>query len=290
LQASSFKVAETKVPLAVSDAVYDHEPRRIVFVLDRSSHLGKPATKIVTAVLERILQNARPGDSFGLVFAGHEPVAIGKPQDVLTQFREMVAGPAAHSKKGNLLDALSEAAELLHPPQLGDSIFAFAGVDDLSEGKKYRRVYDLLSEHQVRVFGVLFGLPATGTQKNFWIRTPVSQYWSTSQLQQLYTLDTQTFTALTWGSGGSLSREPTRDERKTYKLTEARLKELVEQEWQTYGAMTQLYRVRLTLSVPLSKPKPWRFDLAPDLRDQPPKKQVLYPRQIPACEAPLSAK
>jgi hypothetical protein len=118
LQASSFAVEETKVPAVVSDAVYDSEPRRIVFVLDRSSHLGEPATKIITAVLERILLNARPGDSFGLVFAGYEPVAIGKPEVVLAGFREMLAGRVPHSKKGSLLDALSEAAGLFHAPQL----------------------------------------------------------------------------------------------------------------------------------------------------------------------------
>lgn len=288
LQASSFAVEETKVPAVVSDAVYDSEPRRIVFVLDRSSHLGEPATKIITAVLERILLNARPGDSFGLVFAGYEPVAIGKPEVVLAGFREMLAGRVPHSKKGSLLDALSEAAGLFHAPQLGDSIFAFAGVDDLDERAKYRRVHELLSERGIRVFGVLFGLLAGGTMKSSFATISAQQvyrsiYLYRTKLIQLYSPQSKTFIALTWGTGGFLTQEVTRDERHQYKLTETRLKELAEQEWQTYGAIAQIYRVRVSLSSPLSKPKPWKLDLAPELRNQPPEKYVLYPRQIPAC-------
>ncbi len=76
LSASSFTATQKKRTIPIEAADYDRSGRRIVLVIDRGSHMNKAAQALARAVVNRVLSNARPQDSFGLIIAGPGPMRI----------------------------------------------------------------------------------------------------------------------------------------------------------------------------------------------------------------------
>jgi hypothetical protein len=139
------------------DIASDETPRRIVFVLDRGAHMGDNAKRLTEPIIEKILQNARPEDKFGLFTAEKDPVRVTPTSSdtILRVFRDQASG--RQSKGTSMLDAISEAVHALEPAQPGDTLFVFSGSDDFPESHiRFANVYQELSEQRIRVFGVLF--------------------------------------------------------------------------------------------------------------------------------------
>jgi hypothetical protein len=280
LKADSFVVSESKTAMAVRAATYDTGPRRIVFVVDKGSRLRGSASKIVGSVVEKILQSARNADTFGVVFADHLSIPIGDPSSVLTRFREFMGQD--RSKNGDLIETLSEANELFQSPRLGDSIFLFAGDDRLEQGHgDYNKIYNLLCEKRIRVFGMLFGFYLMGSYSTLYVpdSNPAGQgsHWDTA-----FFSEDRTVHSLTWGTGGYYKQEAT--EEPQYKLTDERLQATTSLGLQMYGAVAEFYRLQVDSSSSRSRPQPWRLKLS-SMTPNSQNKHVLYPRRLPRCES-----
>jgi hypothetical protein len=278
LKADSFVVSESKIQ-GIREAMYDTSPRRIVFVIDKKSRLGEPAVQILDAMLTKLLQSARSGDTFGVVFAEHPPIPLGDPTPVLAKFHEVMG--QHRSKPKDLLDAIADASELFKAPNRGDAMFLFAGQDGLADGRAdYQKLYASLCERGVRVFGVLFGFFQAGVYS---ARAVPGPFGEGVNYDARIDPDERTVHSLTWGTGGYYRHESTNNELQRYRLTDDRLQAMTDLGLQMYGAIAEFYRVRVDSSSSRPKPEPWTLQLSsatPNAQNR----RVLYPRHLPPCK------
>lgn len=278
LQRDSLLVEESKGPTTIMSVTPEEGSRRIVFVLDRGAHMGENAAKLTEAMIEKILQNARPDDKFGLFTAEKDPVQLNptSPDTVLGVFHDRVSGK--RSKGASVLDAISDAAHALEPAQPGDALFVFSGADDFSDSRnRFADVYEDLSEQHIRVFGVLFSYVRGGGMAPTLIVGSGTIFASPGVSGNAETLN-----SLAWESGGYLIQENMRDAVRTYKLTDERLHELTQLGLQEYGAIVQFNRLEVSWAA-RSKPQAIKLDLAPEWRKKKPAAVLIYPRRLPAC-------
>ena len=278
LQRDSLVVEESKGPTTITSLTPEVGPRRIVFVLDRGSHMGENAMKLTEAMIEKILQDARSGDKFGLFTAEKDPIRLNptSPDTVAGVFRDRVSGK--QSKGASMLDAISDAVHALEPAQSGDALFVFSGADDFSDSRnRFANVYEELSEKHIRVFGVLFSYVIGGGMSPYLIVGGGAIFASPG-----VSGNAETMNSLSWESGGYLVQENLRDALRTYKLTDERLHKLTQLGLQEYGAIVQFDRLEVSRDAS-SKRQAIKLDLAPEWRKKKPAAVLIYPRQLPAC-------
>ena len=269
-----------KSDLTIREMVYDTGPRRIVFVVDRTSKLQGPAPTLVDSIIEKILQSARDDDRFGVVFADRPSIPIGDSGSVRVRFEKVKGQP--HSRNAYLLDAVAEASDLLQPPKVGDAIFLFAGDDGLAQSHSdYKKLYQSLGETRTRVFGVLFGIYLMGNYTMMGLPLAPSAGGGI-QWDLVGGPDERTVHSLTWGTGGYYRQETTDGLLQRYKLTDDSLQAMTTLGMQMYGAIAEFYRVEVSSQSSRSKPRSWTLQLSssvPKIEN----KHVLYPRQLPTC-------
>lgn len=271
LSNSSF-IPKANAPVSILQAKYDTGPRRIVFVIDHDSQLNHAGAAIETAVLERILMNARESDSFGLTSSGDDAVnvALSDPQTTLSISRELLARHLPRSSYVGLVDAISNASALFRNRQLGDAVVLFSTTDELQSGKAhFHSLYSSLLRQRVRVFTVLMGPPFPGTILREFGSQPVLAAPETANY-------------LTWGTGGYVLPENSHDSQREFIVSDANLKAVAAFGWQLYGAIAQVYDLQLQAD-PSSTRLPWTLDLSPEIRSKKRNALLVYPRTVPSC-------
>ena len=280
LKADSFVVSKSKIQ-SIREAIYDTGPRRIVFVIDKKSRLGEPAAQILDAMLTKILQSARSGDMFGVVFAEHPAIPLGDPTLVLAKFHEVMG--QHRSKPKDLLDAIADASEVFKSQSRGDAMFLFAAQDGLAIGRAdYPKLHAALCERGIRVFGVLFGYFQAGVYSATAVPISPSAGGGLNYDARIDP-DDRTVHSLTWGTGGYYRHEITNDELQRYRLTDDKLQAMTDLGLQMYGAIAEFYRVRVDSISSRNKLAPWTLQLSsgvPNVQNR----RVLYPRHLPPCK------
>lgn len=284
-----------KKSLAVESIGSEEGPRRILFILDTSRRLPPEARKAETMLISFILSKARPVDSFALLTArgALRRVRFEEGREALVKtIQELATDPKEPAKGHNILDTMMEGIQWFGPPQAGDAIFLMAdhleetndpnqyqshqlshtgplqgvGTDrgpsfEPSSQAKFGTVFQALSDHRLRVFGLQLG----GIKTN-------------DALFGVYHANDENLTGITSGTGGYTVLDPV-DPFGAYVLSEAHTRNLQQKVFQLYGAIAKYYILHVNAPTPLQR-ETWKMELASDLRKN---TLALYAQHFDPC-------
>ena len=286
LSASSFTATNKKRTIPIEAADYDRGGRRIVFVIDRGSHMNEAAQALARAVVNRVLSSARPQDSFGLITAGPSPMRIPLGTSASDLLGRLAAADSRNhsAERTGVLDAIAESANWFQTSQRGDALYLLSGDDDFKDSKaKYSKTLQILQHRGIRVFAMLFGYINLGTYYFLGAVSPnTGQAYSTGSLSNI-AHDEEDLNNLTYRSGGYLSVENTHDDNRQYKLNGDRTKEVAQIGWQLYGGIAETYV--LHVNAPIDGLNSVRIRLAKDVSTKVPGVVVVQSINFGQCNA-----
>jgi hypothetical protein len=295
LTAKDITVRLRKQTLPIETIGYDTGPRRVLFILDTSRRLPPEARQAETMLVNYVLANARPGDSFALLTArgAARQVRFGEIRDALVNaLRELAADPKEQTKAPNVLDSIMAGIGWFGEPRIGDAILIMADhLEELNDRTQYESrqqahsgplqgvyiergvsyeapsrfkfsaVADSLFSHRIRVFGLQFG-----AMRNV-------------PMTSVYSPNDENLFGISQGSGGYAVLDPA-DAFGAYVINDARTRNLQHKVFQLYGAIAQFYT--LSVSVPASlQRETWKLELAKDLQSN---TVALYARRFDLCQ------
>jgi hypothetical protein len=284
LAAADFSGRAGKAVLALKSMTYDESARRVVLVVDTSKKLSADTRKAEHALIETILDAARPQDALALVTA-RGPERVVKFGEQRAAFLEALPqeGDAWHGKEAGVLDAVMQAIGLFGQQKPGDSIIVIAADLEGNHSTNAKRVAKALQEHHVRMFGLALGLVSTrnaavsGQSTTAWglaLTTPVTG-------DVIYDTGDQDFYPLTRDSGGVVLGVMNGDYRHTYSMADPKFEARVKQEARTvFNMVAAYYRVELD-----PHPGDWTLEPSANLRKAVRVMFLLYPHELGSCSA-----
>lgn len=160
LSSTAFTASREGHPVKVDSVSQDETPRRVVFIIDKSSSVSQSARVIEVEVISKILSSVRKGDTFGLLTSGGPPasVPIGPDSDAIRSVVSLpLADPRSITSPLSPLDAILEAATWLQPSHPGDSIFVIAMHLEGKSHARFEQVREAITAGRIRVFGIQLG-------------------------------------------------------------------------------------------------------------------------------------
>jgi hypothetical protein len=165
LGASDFTAQLGTVPATIAGASIDSGPKRIALILDASSSILEDEWKLETAMAVQLLRQARPKDTFYLLFVGMDnPTAPPlTPNEVEGKVQEAASTRPPVTVPGErVYDTLSAAASRLSPPKFGDVLFLFGHPDDSGIKSDPEKVMSFILKNGLPFYGISFSDPLAG--------------------------------------------------------------------------------------------------------------------------------
>ena len=151
LAAEDFIGRIQKRPIAVKGLTFDDGPRRVLIVADLSKKLSADSRKAEDEIIKTLLANARPQDTFAIMFAR------GPGQDVkFTEDRSAISqalgqpGDGKRGKEPGVLDTVMTGIEWFGMPQPGDAIVVIASELEGNHKANARMVAKALHDSHIR--------------------------------------------------------------------------------------------------------------------------------------------
>jgi hypothetical protein len=288
LAAEDFTGHLQKKPIAVKALTYDDGPRRVLLVVDTSKKLSADTRKAETEMIQVLLAEAQPADTFGIM------AARGPGQDVkftadhaaITQALNQ-AGDGRRGKDSGVLDTVMVGIEWFGPPQPGDAIVVIAADLEGNHRSNAKLVAKALEDNHIRMFGLALGPVQT--------KSSVAGGMATSTISQglayttpgvgdfVYDTGDEHFFPLTANSGGLVMSVMNGSSRRSYNMSDPRLLQEVRQKARSVSKMISAY-YRMQIEPPqISHPEDWSLEINGAIQKQTQPMFVLYPHEIGPC-------
>lgn len=289
LAAADFSGHAGKAVLTLKSMTIDDGPRRVVLVVDTSKKLSAETRKAEQALIQTILDAARPQDTLALITA-RGPQKVVKFGDERAAFIQALPqeGDSRHGKEAGVLDAAMQAIELFGAAKPGDSIIVIAADLEGNHNTNPKRLARALQDHRVRMFGLALGpVATTNPTRSGQSTTAWGLSLATPGIGQ-FTYDTgdEDFFPLTTNSGGLVFAAMNSDYRRTYSMKDPDLKARINQQARTiFNLIATYYRVELE-----PHPGDWSLQPSPEVRQAVPSMFLLYPHELGSCsgDAPIA--
>jgi hypothetical protein len=271
-----------KQTMEIQSIQYDTGPRRILFIVDNGRDMSPEAKKAEVEVVQYILFEGRPEDSFGLITARgpHQEVKFGEAREkIAAELEKAMTAANERGRQPGVLDAMTVGIGWFGPSRPGDSIFAMASEVEADESAAYRDVAAALAQNRIRLFSFRLGIRTIRTYFSTMSSDPSSHLTSSTK----FIANEESLDALTWNSGGYLVVEEMKNPKKEYKLTSDHVKELQNEGSRMYRAAVEVYRVHAKPPGKLTKSIEWQLDLSEPIRKLVPHAKLLYPRLLQSC-------
>lgn len=166
LTKDNFRVRLNGKTVAVRDARFTTEPRRIVILLDISGSMTEPSEAkwnlALEAVKDVLTQTPKEEPIAMLTFAGGVRDVFDFSQGRYA-IAEWMNGPTQRPvgkvRKTALFDAIMECLKLFGPAQVGDVVYAITDGGDNASRNSYEVTEAALLQSQVRLFSFFFAEP-----------------------------------------------------------------------------------------------------------------------------------
>jgi hypothetical protein len=288
LAAEDFTGHLQKKPIAVKALTYDDGPRRVLLVVDTSKKLSADTRKAETEMIQVLLAEAQPADTFGIM------AARGPGQDVkftadhaaITQALNQ-AGDGKRGKDSGVLDTMMVGIEWFGPPQPGDAIVAIAADLEGNHRSNAKLVAKALEDNHIRMFGLALGPVQTKSSvAGGTMTSTISQglaYTTPGVGDFVYDTGDEHFFPLTTDSGGLVFGAINGDARHSYKIDDPRVLQSVRQKARSVSKMISAY-YRMQIEPPqISHPEDWSLEINGAIQKQTQPMFVLYPHEIGPC-------
>jgi hypothetical protein len=292
LNASYFTGRAGKILVPVKSMIYDDGPRRIVLVVDQGKKVNADTHKAEKDMLAVLLGSARAEDSFALITArgASHVVKFGEERTALTSALSD-EGSGSHGKELGVMDAILQAVDMFGESKQGDAIIVLAYDLEGNHGANAKKVAKSLEDHHVRLFGLALGPVGT---KNVALSGQSTTAWglatATSAVGDvLYDTGDDNFYPLTRNSGGLVIAVMNYDPKRTFSMKDAALQAKVKlQARSLFNMVSTYYRMEID-PLRLGHSEEWNIEVGDSLRKSIPHMFLLYPHQLAACQAPVSA-
>lgn len=277
-----------KKPVAVKALTYDDGPRRVLLVVDTNKKLSADIRKAETEMIQVLLAEAQPADTFGIM------AARGPGQDVkftadhaaITQALNQ-AGDGKRGKDSGVLDTVMVGIEWFGPPQPGDAIVVIAADLEGNHRSNARLVAKALEENHIRMFGLALGPVQTKSSvAGGTMTSTISQglaYTTPGVGDFVYDTGDEHFFPLTTNSGGLVFGAMNGDARHSYKIDDPRVLQSVRQKARSVSKMISAY-YRMQIEPPqISHPEDWTLEINGAIQKQSQPMFILYPHELGPC-------
>lgn len=234
LSAADFSAHAAKIAVPIKSITFDDGPRRVLFVVETGKKINSNSRKAEIQMVEAIVGDARPGDSFALIAThGQNRIAkFGSDRAKLIDALGQEWGSGKEQGTG-VLDAIMEGIEFFGQPATGDAIVVIAAELQGNRKTNPKAVAKALEEHHLRMLGLALGPVAT--------RSLVAGGTMTSTTSQglayttplvggtVYDAGDEDFYPLTVQSGG-LVMGVLGGEKQAYNLDDPKVKQMVAQK------------------------------------------------------------
>jgi hypothetical protein len=277
-----------KKPVAVKALTYDDGPRRVLLVVDTSKKLSADIRKAEIEMIQVLLAEAQPADTFGIM------AARGPGQDVkftadhaaITQALNQ-AGDGKRGKDSGVLDTVMVGIEWFGAPQPGDAIVVIAADLEGNHKSNARLVAKALEDNHIRMFGLALGPVQTKSSvAGGTMTSTISQglaYTTPGVGDFVYDTGDEHFFPLTTNSGGLVFGAINGDSRHSYKIDDPRVLQSVRQKARSVSKMISAY-YRMQIEPPqISHPEDWSLEINGAIQKQTQPMFVLYPHEIGPC-------
>jgi hypothetical protein len=288
LSAEDFIGHLQKKQIAIKALTYDDGPRRILIIADTNKKLSADTRKAETEMVQVLLAEAQPADTFGIM------AARGPGQDVkftadhaaITQALNQ-EGDGRRGKEPGTLDTVMVGIEWFGAPQPGDAIVVIAADLEGNHRSNAKLVARALENNHIRLFGLALGPVET--------RNSVASSTMTSTTSQglayttplvgegSYSTGDEHFFPLTTNSGGLVLGAMNGDSRRSYKIEDPRVLQSVRQKARSVAKMISAYYRMQIESPQISRPEDWSLEINGAMQKQTQPMFVLYPHELGPC-------
>jgi von Willebrand factor type A domain len=153
------------VPGTLESVSIDDGPKRIALVLDTSDSIPANEWKLQTEMAAKLVQHARPDDSFAVLFVGIESPAseFSSSAEIVRELQKLSSSrPLATESGERIYDALLAAANRLNPSEFGDAVFLFGHPEDSGSKTEPDKLMEVVLKNRLRFYAVSFSDPLLG--------------------------------------------------------------------------------------------------------------------------------
>jgi len=278
LDSSNFEGTFRKKPIRVLSAAMNHEPPRVVLLLDISGSMFSRASdfsiNFSIGLAEDLASTMPPDAEIGLAFFNSVLVPVLAPTKDRQGLKYELEGLRAHSNsfKGNtaLWDAVLGSAKMFDHPRVGDTIYVITDGGENASTAKKNRVAQTLAEAGVRLFSFIVaneGETAEDAMRN----------WGVSQSLVNKTGGTS---AHQWGIFPIKFPE---DYHAALFDRSGKPTVLGSSLATQFHQIFSFYRVTIEFPEPVNKPQDWNLELAGFSKSQRNKLVLTYPKMLVPC-------
>ncbi len=288
LAAEDFVGSLQKKPVSIKTITYDDGPRRVLIVAETNKNLPVDSRKAEAEMIQVLLANARPQDTFAIM------AARGPGQDVkftadhaaITQALSQ-PGDGKRGKDPGVLDTVMVGTEWFGAPQSGDAIVVIAADLEGNRKSNAKLVAKALKENHIRMFGLALGPVQTQSSVAGGTMTSTTSQGLafTEPLVGSFTYNTgdEHFFPLTANSGGLVIGVMNGETHRNYKLEDPRLLQQVRQKAGAVSKMISAY-YRMQVETPqFSHKEDWSLEITEEIRKHSQPMFVLYPHELGPC-------
>jgi hypothetical protein len=277
-----------KKQVAVKALTYDDGPRRVLLVVDTSKKLSADTRKAETEMIQVLLAEAQPADTYGIM------AARGPGQDVkfttdhaaITQALGQT-GDGKRGKDSGVLDTVMVGIEWFGAPQPGDAIVVIAADLEGNHKTNAKLVAKALETNHIRMFGLALGPVQTKSSvAGGTMTSTISQglaYTTPGVGDFVYDTGDEHFFPLTTNSGGLVFGAINGDARHSYKIDDPRVLQSVRQKARSVAKMISAY-YRMQIDSPqISHPEDLSLEINGAIQKQTQPMFILYPHELGPC-------
>jgi hypothetical protein len=277
-----------KKTVAVKALTYDDGPRRVLLVVDKNKNLSADTRKAETEMIQVLLAEAQPADTFGIMAArgSGQDMKFTSDHVAITQALGQ-AGDGKRGKDPGVLDTVMVGIEWFGEPQPGDAIVVIAADLEGNHRSNAKVVAKALEENHIRMFGLALGPVQT---KNYvaggMMTSTTSQglaYTTPLVGDIVYDTGDEHFFPLTANSGGLVMSVMNGSSRRSYNMSDPRVLQEVRQKARSVAKMISAY-YRMQIEPPqISHPEDWSLEINGAIQKQTQPMFILYPHELGPC-------
>jgi len=281
LSSANLEGSYRKKPVAVTGAVINREPPRVVLLLDASASMHGPRSQhdlnFSVDLAEDLLSGMPSASEVGLGFFSEELEPIARPtsdrKTLIYQLEGLRSNPSSSRGKTALWAAIFDSVKMFERPRLGDAIYVITdGGDNLSHITA-KDVARTLGEASVRLFAFVFQRERDSAA------TSPEERTGPAIVHQVVDDTGGTIVGYEGDSFGVFTKShDSAFVGKSGKPT--RLGSLLGSQ---YRQLSSFYRVDIDLPETLDKPQKWELDLTGFGKSERDKLVLRYPHMLVPC-------
>ena len=277
-----------KKPVSIKTITYDDGPRRVLLVVDTSKKLSADSRRAESEMIQVLLANARPEDTFGFMAAkGPGPdVKFTSDHAAISQALTQ-PGDGRRGKEPGVLDTVMIGIEWFGQPQSGDAIVVIAADLEGNHKTNPKLIAKALESNHIRMFGLALGPVQTKSSvAGGTVTSTVSQglaYTTPGVGDLVYDTGDEHFFPLTANSGGLVMGVMNGDSRRSYKIEDPRILQEVRQKARSVSKMISTYYRMQVEPPPLPRQDEWNLEMNGEIQKHSGPMFVLYPHELGPC-------